>query len=101
MDSDILSKENVFESKFVPKHHYPHWIRLYNLFSFEYINKQVSQNSFALFSITRMRGESSLFSRRCKVKYVATYNIYYQYYSFDNKKFVTYDDLLIYVWNFK
>jgi hypothetical protein len=101
MNSNTLSEENIFESDFIPTHYYPYRIRLYNLFSFEYVNKQISQSVLALFSITRKRGNSLSFKKKYKIKYTATYNIYHQYYSFDGKKFITYDELLNYVKNFK
>lgn len=101
MNSNTLSEESIFESDFIPVHYYPYRIHLYNLFSFEYINKLISKSTLALFSITKMRGNSISFKKKYKIKYTATYNIYYQYYSFDGKRFITYDDLLNYVKKFK
>lgn len=86
-------KETIFE--LIPNHHYPYYIRLYNLFSFEYINKLISPSVLGLFSISRLRGHGK---HRRNIKYTATYNIYYQYYSFDDKRFISYDDLLNYVY---
>jgi hypothetical protein len=89
------NKENIFET--IPKHYYPYYIQLYNLFSFEYLNKLITPSILALFSISRMRGSGK---HRRNIKYTAMYNIYYQYYLFDDKRFVSYDELLNYIYYF-
>jgi hypothetical protein len=86
-------KETIFET--IPNHYYPYYIRLYNLFSFEYINKLISPSVLGLFSISRVRGYGK---HRRSITYTATYNIYYQYYSFNDMKFTSYDDLLNYIY---
>lgn len=106
IESSILLKENIepmeniFENNFIPKHYYPYLIQLYNLFSFKYLNRLLSPSSLALFSISRIRGKNLFINKKINVEYTAMYNIYYQYYSFNDKRFVTYDDLLNYVLNF-
>jgi hypothetical protein len=89
--------ENIFECDFIPNHKYPYLIQLYNLFSFKYLNKLISPTLLALFSISRTRRRGIFM---IKIEYTAIYNIYYQYYSFDNKKFITYNELLNYILTF-
>lgn len=92
-----ITEEKLFDPSFIPNHYYPYSIQLYNLFSFKYINKLISPSLLALFSISRIRGYGK---HKKQIEYTAIYNIYYQYYSFDDKRFVTYDELLNYVWTF-
>ena len=99
-ENDAISIENIFESNFIPIHYYPYSIQLYNLFLFKYLNKQISPSLLVLFSISKNCYKSSLIYNKRKIEYTAIYNIYYQYYSFDDKQFVTYDELLNYILTF-
>ena len=92
-----MDKESIFEVNFIPNHRYPYLVKLYNLFSFVYINKLISPSILGLFSISRIRGSNK---HRHNIIYTATYNIYYQYYSFNDERFISYEDLLNYVYNF-
>ncbi len=85
--------KNIFETNFIPNHYYPYNIHFNNLFSFQYINDLISPSILVLFSISKIRGYS-------KIKYTAIYNIEEHYYLFDDKRFISYENLLNYVYNF-
>lgn len=89
--------EHTLEQKFIPNHCYPYQIQLFNLFSFKYLNKLISPSILALFSIFRVIGSGK---HKRKINYTATYNIYFQYYSFNDKRFSSYKDLLDYIYYF-
>ena len=86
---------------------YPYYIHFLNLFSFTHYNRLPPEHQLIvptnvtsknpripLFSITRYT-----FRKRASgaTEYIAEYNYYTQLYSFNSKKFVSYNDLIEYV----